>query len=361
MTKKRLLITILIATVASISFAGVYDEIGVSGFIGSDFNRANPLADEDAIINPIFRSWASGYINYLPAGSVDADWTNPNKALGVVTGDNGDIVSLGDLSPEQISNSISPGEITLVFGDPNQTHSPEHIRDMSGWDFVVFENGFSPPDSNDIFAELGYVEVSSDGAHFARFPSVSLTKESVGGYGSIDSSNLHNLAGKHPNSYGECVGTPFDLSDLLDNAAVVSGDVDLSDICYVRIVDIPGSGDFYDEATSNIDPNSIGNWASYSSRHPIFDAWQTYGSGGFDLEAIGVLNEQKYLADINLDGIVDSLDLVEFLDAWLSEFGTSHWNARCDIALPRNSKVDYLDFAVLSAQWGKSELWRLSQ
>ncbi len=358
MLKERLFVTILIAVMFSVSFAGIYDEIGVSGYIGSDFKRANPLTDEDAIINPIFRGWASGYVNYLPAGSVDADWVNPNKALGAVTGDNGDIVSLGDLSQEQINNSVIPGEITLVFGDPNQVNDPDHIRNMSGWDFVVFENGFSPPDSNDIFAELGYVEVSSDGVHFARFPSVSLTKESVGGYGSIDSSNVHNLAGKHPNSYGECVGTAFDLSDLLDNAAVVSGDVDLNDICYVRIIDIPGSGDFYDDAVSNIDPNSIGDWSNYSNNHPIFDAWQTHGSGGFDLEAIGVLNEQEYLADINLDGIVDSSDLVEFLDAWLSEFGNSNWNARCDIALPRDLKVDYLDFAVLSNQWGKSELWR---
>ncbi|MCC5841967.1 MAG: PEP-CTERM sorting domain-containing protein [Opitutales bacterium] len=50
-------------------------------------------------------------------------------------------------------------------------------------------------------------------------------------------------------------------------------------IHYVRIVDIPGSGDF---------PDSLGN--------PILDAWLTTGSGGFDLRAIGVIPEPAHAA-----------------------------------------------------------------
>ena len=139
MIKKASIITVLIFAIANVICAGVYNEIGVSGYIGADLLNANPLLDEDAIINPIFRGWASGYRNYLPASSVDIDWSDPSKAIGWVTGNNGDVVSLGDLSLEQISNGISPGQITLVFGDPNEVGSSEHIHNMSGYDFVVFE------------------------------------------------------------------------------------------------------------------------------------------------------------------------------------------------------------------------------
>lgn len=52
-------------------------------------------------------------------------------------------------------------------------------------------------------------------------------------------------------------------------------------IRYVRIVDIPGSGDFLD---------SLGN--------PILDAWLTTGSGGFDLRAIGVIPEPAHFVGV---------------------------------------------------------------
>jgi hypothetical protein len=56
-------------------------------------------------------------------------------------------------------------------------------------------------------------------------------------------------------------------------------------------VDIPGDGSFHD-----------------SSDRPIYDAWQTVGSGGFDLEAIGVTS--PWLGgDATLDGRVDESDL----------------------------------------------------
>ncbi|AKB27731.1 Chitin binding protein [Methanosarcina siciliae T4/M] len=54
---------------------------------------------------------------------------------------------------------------------------------------------------------------------------------------------------------------------------MLNGSVDLNSINYVRIVDIPGSGDFKD-----------------SQGNPIYDAWVTWGSGGLDLEAVGVIN-----------------------------------------------------------------------
>jgi hypothetical protein len=145
-----------------------------------------------------------------------------------------------------------------------------------GADLAVFENAGTFFDDPFVFAELAFVEVSSDGTHFARFPAVSLNTESDGlitpfgrAFAGVDSTNINNLAGYHPQGFG----TPFDLADLASNPAVVDGLVDLGAISFVRLVDIPGDGSVVD---------SLGN--------PILDAWLTAGSGGFDLDAVGVIN-----------------------------------------------------------------------
>jgi hypothetical protein len=277
-------------------------------------------------------------------------------ALGPVTGDNLDIVSLGDLTSEQIDQNMTPGQITLYFDEP--------IRQGNGYDFVVFENGFiSDADFNtgsvagQMLAELGYVEVSSNGNDFVRFPAVSLTGKLEGQYATLEISKIHNLAGKHPNAYGICVGTPFDLQEIEDNPKVVSGLVDVNDIRYVRIVDIPGTGDFNDQAMSNIDPGTWPGWDFYQSNHPIYDVWPTYGSGGLDLEAIGVLREQTYSADIDLNGIVDVSDFDLLVSALNSQFGQPQWITRCDLAEPKDLVVDLSDVAVFLDQWLKTEQW----
>jgi hypothetical protein len=212
-----------------------------------------------------------------------------------------------------------------------------------------------------MFAELGYVEVSSNGVDFVRFPSVSLTAGLVGMYGTIEISDVYNLVGKHPNGNGVCTGTPFDLSELAGEASVISGVVDINNINYVRIVDIVGSGDFEDEAVKHIDPGSWPLWDFYANNHQIYDAWLTFESGGVDLEAVGVLEEQNYSADINLDGMVDMSDFVLFGSAWGSRFGEENWIGRCDLAEPRNYVIDSFDLAVFCAQWLKVEAWRVEE
>lgn len=333
-----------------------YTEAGVNGYVGPDGRHAAPT-DEDAVINPIFQAWAAYVAGYIPAAGVDPLWSDPNKALGPVTGNNLDIVSLGDLKRSQIDSNQPPGQITLTFG--------ETIRNGNGCDFAIFENGLisqmntsGGSVAGEMFAELGYVEVSSNGQDFARFPAVSLTPGLVGPYGTIQISNIYNLAGKHPNAGGICTGTPFDLEEIVDDPKVISGAVDINNIKYVRIVDIPGSGDFRDEAGRHIDPSTLPFWAHYASSHPIYDAWVTFGSGGFDLEAIGVLNEQKYSADINLDGVVDVSDFALLASAWRGHFGQANWIARCDLAQPKNYVVDTDDFAGFADQWLKAEQWR---
>jgi hypothetical protein len=363
-----ILLVLLLPTV--VSRAGPYTEPGVNAYINSDYTRANPQQDPNAIINPLFRGWATGCTNYIPSDDEwTSDWDNPEKAFGPATGSNFDVVSLGDLDPNEIRDGILPGSITLTFAhpnDPNDLTNPEYaIRNGGGYDFVVFENAFAslhttPGGSitGQMIAELAYVEVSSDGINFVRFPSVSLTPDSVGPYGTIEISDVYNLAGKHPNSYSICTGTPFNLNDISNHQLVVDGTVDINNIHYVRLVDIPGSGDFYDTANDYIDPDTFPDWDYYYAGHPVYDAWVTWGSGGFDLEAIGVLEEQQYSADINLDGIVNMQDFVMFSHSWQSHFGSANWSPRCDLPESRDFVVDVLDLVAFTEQWFGREQWR---
>ncbi len=234
-----------------------------------------------------FVSWATSVVNYLPTAGVSSAYQKSSNALGKA---DGSIVSLGDLystaapptvgaappfsdtgtaysgNPYDTTDGFgfigidSPGSITLAFNAA--------ITNGEGADFAVFENGFAS--GSKLSAELAYVEVSTDGLTFARFAGVSLTGSAVGAYGTIDPTDVYNLAGKNAAGYG----TPFDLSTLATADAVLSGAVNLSNINYVRLVDIPGSGYFTD---------SLGN--------PIYDSWVTKGSGGFDLDAVGVVNQ----------------------------------------------------------------------
>ncbi len=271
---------------------------GIPGFVGPDGDGLCLDLGANNYLNPIFKQWASTVIDYSPANQdIQVPWTNPTKALGPVTGDNFDIVSLGDLTLEQLMQGEKPGSVTLGFDLP--------IANGDGPDFAVFENGFislgGAGVAGEIFAELGYVEVSTDGITFVRFPCISLTPNLVGGYGTVRAVDVYNLVGKHCNAYGYSWGTPFDLDDLVGLPEVVNGSVDLNNINYVKVVDIPGCGFFKD-----------------SEGRPIYDAWLTWGSGGVDLEAIGVINtaaEVSPVADFTASPLSgDSPLTVKFTD-----------------------------------------------
>ncbi len=245
---------------------------GIPGFVGPDgVGKVTP----NNSVNPIFVAWATGVESYQPAPGVEVQWQTPEKALGPVTGQVADIVSLGDLDQSQISAGVPPGRITFSF--------ETGIRNGAGADFAVFENGFD--NRGGIFGELAYVEVSSDGVNFARFESDSLTGEPVAAQQVLDPTGIYNLAGKHRNNaferegefLGGSWGTPFDLETLANNPLVTSGLVDINGIRFVRLVDIPGTGSFLD-ATGD----------------PIYDPWPTtppIGSGGSDWDAIGVIHQ----------------------------------------------------------------------
>ncbi len=138
------------------------------------------------------------------------------------------------------------------------------FRDGEGWDFAVFENSF-----NGTFLELAFVEVSSDGEKYVRFPAVSNipVDEQIPTFGETDGSLVHNLA-------GNCKvfqGTPFDLSELKDSAGL-----DIQSVKFVKVIDVIG--------------NISKQYASYDSRGTIInDPWPTpFFTSGFDLDAVGV-------------------------------------------------------------------------
>jgi len=154
----------------------------------------------------------------------------------------------GSLDVYKLGNG---GTITLGF-QPGQA-----IYNGPGDDFTVFANPFYVTDSTTDFAELSFVEVSSDGVNFVRFPNYSSTPSPVGAYGTINAANVSGYAGVTPvladtsmnpmdpnansiNPYDPTVsgGDSFDLSALANTPAVLDGLVNLNDIQYVRLVDV---------------------------------------------------------------------------------------------------------------------------
>ncbi len=59
----------------------------------------------------------------------------------------------------------------------------------------------------------------------------------------------------------------------------------------------------------------------------------------------------KLTGDVTLDGAVNYSDVLKFANAWLSTPDDENWNASCDIAMPKDSIINFLDFAVLANQW----------
>ncbi len=201
--------------------------------------------------DPRFVSWAKGCV--VIRGPMDISRQTPGLAS---YGDCSDVIGK---AAEAGSMSLGDGGIAILSFDPPITNGP-------GYDFAVFENAF-----NDYFLELAFVEVSSDGNNFVRFPATSLTQtqQQVGTFGTLDPTKIHNLAGKFRAHYG----TPFDLEEL----SGIHG-LDINHISHVRIVDVVGS--IMEEYASR---DAFGNMVN--------DPWPTpFPSGGFDLDAVGVIH-----------------------------------------------------------------------
>lgn len=231
----------MVQTVALAQFA---PQAGVTG--STAISKYSNDIDGWATGCVIIRGWMDIADPSLGKASLGDD----SKGIGM--SDNA-VVSLGD-----------SGIAVLTFESP--------IYNGPGADFAVFENGFTDPaDPEEAFLELTFVEVSSDGVRYVRFPAASHAPVSpqvpmAGVY--ANARHFYNLAGKYAAAYG----TPFDLQELVDSAGL-----DINRITHVRLVDV------------------IGSTGAHASRDAdgriINDPYPTPISGsGFDLDAVAAMH-----------------------------------------------------------------------
>jgi len=231
-----------------------------------------------------FVAWATGHTNYLPGvdesgeHGFNPDFKYPDEAYGAA-----------DCSltvPYYVLSLGGGGEVTMTFDVP--------ITDGTGFDFVLFENAI-----DDTFLELAFVEVSSDGTHFFRFPANSLTSHLVEPYATgsngVDPTEVDGVAGKYRGGYG----TPFDLSILPDDPTL-----DKKHIRYVKVLDIMGDGRIHD-----------------TQNRPIYDPYPTSGTPGFDLDAIGVIH-----ASLDFETVLTSSEVTLSFMAMTNRTYGVEWN-----------------------------------
>lgn len=204
----------------------------------------------------------SRFLEWASTCNLERGWQQiSDTSLGKVTVGN-ESAAVGRASENGIVSLGDGGIAVLTFDAP--------IYNGDGFDFAVFENGFPTGDSTLAFLEFAFVEVSSDGQRFVRFPATTLIQDTaqlpmVG----IDAALVNNLAGKYTYGYG----TPFDLDEVKDSVGL-----DVNHITHIRLIDVVGS----------IDPA----YGTYDAAGRLInDPYPTpYPSSGFDLDAVGVLH-----------------------------------------------------------------------
>jgi len=168
------------------------------------------------------------------------------------------------------------------------------ITDGPGADFTVSENGIVF--AGGTFAEVAFVEVSSNGVDFARYPSRYVGP--VGpqpAFGTMPFGTYSGLTGGLPglanivtnaiDPFDPVVsgGEAFDLAELRPHPLVLSGAVDVSAIHFVRIVDV----------VAGVDRDSTGRVIEDNG-----------GTSGADIDAIAVIqhvgNQDPLGPDVDL-------------------------------------------------------------
>ncbi|MCX8143180.1 MAG: T9SS type A sorting domain-containing protein [Bacteroidia bacterium] len=266
----------------------------------------------------VFVAWAKsckvvrGYMDISNPSLGYASYGDSTKAIGKADGTG--VVSLGD-----------GGYAILTFTNP--------ITDGPGWDFAVFENSF-----NGTFLELAFVEVSSDGVNFFRFPAVSNlpTSPQYDNAANMDCSKINNLAGKYLANYG----TPFDLQEL----AGISG-LDIHHITHIKVIDVVGS----------VNPM----YGSFDSNGNIInDPWPTpFASCGFDLDAVGVIHQavtgivsvaEKVFVNIYPNPFVDEIKIQKEYPSPISFY---LFNENSELIMKQEIKEDIqsVDLSMLSS------------
>lgn len=202
------------------------------------------------------------------------------------------------------------------------------IADGPGADFTVSENGFVVGGGPGVFAEVLFVEVSTDGATFVRFPTNYVGSGSkmgsyrglAGGLPVIANVDTNLVSPFDPVASG---GESFDLADLAGTPEVLSGTVDLDAIHIVRLVDaliadVDSSGTPLEAfGGADVDAVAVIHAAEDDlSSKPVCDL--AYDDAG---RMVLTLGDPQGFADLDLATARASLDLVDLpLTALLSLF-----------------------------------------
>jgi hypothetical protein len=248
--------------------------------------------------------FATSVANYTPGPGVTAGTGfGITSRILCVPGGTTDVLTLG-----------VQGSVTVAFDFP--------ITNGPGTDFVAWENGFVS--GGIVFGELAFVEVSTNGVDFARFPNQYFGPPGpIGAFSGLPAGSVKNIAGlglrtvppaldgyAHPALAG---GDPFDLDDLVADPLVTAGTVDLANINYVRLVDVLGNGSSFD---------SFGT--------PVYDP--TGGTNSSDWDAVAVVNNTVN-QDVNRPTITVSFDpatrqltlAASDVSGWMTISGTTHF------------------------------------
>lgn len=192
------------------------------------------------------------------------------------------LASVGDANSAK-GKALENGVLSLGDGGTATAFFQQGILNLSGPEFAIFENGFELTGSNKYHIELAYVEVSTDGIKYYRFPNHSATQDSIqtGNFDGMFPEQIDGLAGKYIAGFG----TPFDLELLKDS-------IGNKPVYYIRVRDVVGA---LNDSFCSFD----------SDGRKINDPWpSSFASSGFDLDAIALLNEiETVLPESNNTGL----------------------------------------------------------
>ncbi|MEZ5979177.1 MAG: hypothetical protein R3F34_13270 [Planctomycetota bacterium] len=225
---------------------------------------------------PLFAQsrYATQVVNFTPGPFTGPPFDDPLHALGGPTGGglltgSLDVVTLG-----------IGGSLTLGFD--------RTITDGPGADFTVFENaiGVQSEAYLTVYSEVVFVEVSTNGVDWARFPvDYEGPNATTGQYNGMRWGTYARMAGDVPTASNVLTngidpfdpvvsgGNAFDLRDLEQDPAVVAGKVNLRRIHFVRLVDCEN-----------------GMWVDVEGE----TIWDNGGlTGSADIDAVAVLNDTQ--------------------------------------------------------------------
>jgi hypothetical protein len=220
-------------------------------------------------------AWFAGFTDYAiavtsinPGPTATAD---PDSAVGEPSG-----LGLWQGSVDVYTVGVG-GSITLEL-DSSAVNA-------AGTDLIVCENPFLVLGTQDSFVEAMFVEVSTNGVDFARFPTrytgnvgpfpptIGLPTPWYSGFAGVMPFHANPELGYSPIDVVTGGGDAFDLADLLDHPLVLSELLDLDEVNYVRLIDIE----------SGVELDSFGT--------PIWDAGlDTLASA--DVDAVVSVNSQ---------------------------------------------------------------------